>query len=92
MPFLWIGIEDNAGMNSLRGLIERNSIALLSNYPNIGSPNEETLCIDPPSQYWLGHWARNQGITKSGLWNSNHVEEHYDPCFLDTLENQIAGI
>ena len=32
MPFLWLAIDDEPGPNSLRGLIERNSIALLSNY------------------------------------------------------------
>lgn len=46
MPFLWLSIEDEPGPESLRGLIERNSIALLSNY------GREK--IDPPSESWLG--------------------------------------
>ena len=32
MPFLWLDIDDEAGPNSLRGSIEGNAIALLSNY------------------------------------------------------------
>jgi len=40
MPFLWLAIDDDAGPDSLRGYIERNSIALLSNYgkPPLDSP------------------------------------------------------
>ncbi|MGH9428328.1 MAG: hypothetical protein ACRD2L_18745 [Terriglobia bacterium] len=41
MPFLWLQIDDKPGPNSMRGMIERNAIALLSNYA--GNP------IDPPS-------------------------------------------
>lgn len=33
MPFLWLGVDDPAGPESMCGIIERNSIALLSNYP-----------------------------------------------------------
>ena len=32
MPFLWLAIEDEPGPGSLRGYIERNAIALLSNF------------------------------------------------------------
>jgi hypothetical protein len=32
MPFLWLAINDEPGAESLRGYIERNSIALLSNF------------------------------------------------------------
>ncbi len=41
MPFLWINIDDQASAKSLRGLIERNSIALLSNY--------QRTSFDPPT-------------------------------------------
>ena len=44
MPFLWLSVEDEPGPQSLRGFIERNAIALLSNY---GKPS-----IDPPSDSW----------------------------------------
>ena len=81
MPFLWLAVEDEPGPDSLRGYIERNAIALLSNYG----------CepIDPPSSGWLGHWSDRERVRLSGLWNNNHVGDGYDPVFLDTLERQI---
>lgn len=84
MPFLWLSIEDEAGPQSLRGVIERNSIALLSNY------NKPAL--DPPSQGWLGKRSDQQRVRDSGLWNSNHVNESYDPAFLNELDRLISGV
>jgi hypothetical protein len=78
MQFVWLAIEDEAGPESRRGYIERNSIALLSNY------NKPAL--DPSSQDWLGHYSDRERIRKSGLWNQNHVEEVFDPDFLDTFD------
>ena len=78
MPLLWLRIEDVPGPENLRGRIERNSIALLSNR---GRPP-----IDPPSAAWLGHQSGRPRVRESGLWNNNHVDEDYDPAFLDTLE------
>jgi len=78
MPFLWLAMEDA----SLRGCIERNSIALLSNY-NGQEP------IDPPSPDWLGCYSDRERVRLSGLWNNNHVGDDYDPVFLDTLERLI---
>jgi hypothetical protein len=83
MPFLWIGVEDEPGPASLRGYIERNAIALLSNY------NFQDTPIDPPSDTWLGYWATNDYVQRSGLWNVNHVAKTYDPGFLDILPEQI---
>ncbi len=77
MPFLWLAVEDEAGPESLRGYIERNAIALLSNYGR--HP------IDPPSTSWLGHHCNREKVRDSDLWNSNHVDEDYDPAFLDVL-------
>ena len=65
MPFVWFAIEDEAGPGSARGYIERNSIALLSNY--------NKTKIDPPSTTWLGHRS-NMKVRESGLWNQNHVQ------------------
>lgn len=79
MPFLWVGIEDAPAPDSLRGYIERNAIGMLSNY------NESSRPIDPPSESWLGRWAANEAIRRSGLWNVNHVEQDYDPAFLACL-------
>lgn len=83
MPFLWLPILDEAGPDSLRGYIERNSIALLSNY------NRPPL--DPPSRTWLGHRCNRERVRKSGLWNSNHVDEDYDPAFLNVLESLVSA-
>lgn len=81
MPFLWLSINDEPGPESQRGYIERNSIALLSN------ANKEP--IDPPSANWLGHSCNRERVRQSGLWNSNHVLDTYDPAFLDVLEALI---
>lgn len=78
MSFLWLAINDSPGPASLRGYIERNAIALLSNY------RKEAL--DPPSSSWLGHFCSRDLVRTSGLWNQNHVNEHYEPEFLDILE------
>ncbi len=77
MPFLWIAVEDLPGPASARGLIERNAIGLLSNF------NKEPF--DAPSDGWLGRSSGRERVRKSGLWNNNHVDEPYDPAFLDTL-------
>jgi hypothetical protein len=83
MPFLWLGIDDKPGPASLRGTLERNAIALLSNH------NHQEAPIDPPSPGWLGRWATSEQIRLSGLWNVHHVADDYDPGFLDLLEQQL---
>lgn len=84
MRFLWLAIADEPGSSSERGHIERNSIALLSNC------GKEPL--DPPSPGWLGHCCNRPLVRTSGLWNNNHVEESYDPAFLDRLEQLVTGV
>jgi hypothetical protein len=81
MPFLWLEVPDPPGPDSLRGYIERNAIALLSNY------NRPVL--DPPSSSWLGAHCNREKVRASGLWNQNHVDESYDPAFLDELERLV---
>lgn len=81
MPFLWLRIEDEAGTNSLRKYIERNSVALLS--------NASERKPDQPSTNWLGHHCRHQGVRKSGLWNVDHVHESYEPGFVDNFEELV---
>lgn len=81
MPFLWLAIEDAPGPDSLRGYIERNSIALLS--------NSGRQAIDPPSNGWLGHHSDRERVRVSGLWNQNHVDEAYDPEFLGMLKHLV---
>ena len=58
MPFLWLSIPDDAGPQSVRGYIERNAIALLSNY--------DKPPLDPPSLDWLGHHSDRERVRKSG--------------------------
>lgn len=72
-----------ARLESLRGYIERNSIALLS---NLGKPP-----LDPPSATWRGRLCdRGKArVRDSGLWNQNHVNEDYDAGFLDQLEKLV---
>ncbi|HYR44876.1 MAG TPA: hypothetical protein VER98_17725, partial [Terriglobia bacterium] len=82
MPFLWLALDDEAGPESLRGYIERNSIALLSNY--------RKLPLDPPSRDWLGGRCDRDRVRNSGLWNSNHVDESYDRAFLDKLDLVVS--
>jgi hypothetical protein len=78
MPFLWLDVADDSGPDSQRGYIERNAIALLSNY--------EKEALDIASPGWLGSYSSRNRVRQSGLWNSNHVDEIYDPEFLSVLE------
>lgn len=76
-PFLWIDVDYKPSADSERAYIEQNAIALLSNY--------QTETLDGRSDGWLGQYSMSQKIRESGLWNVNHVEEQYDPAFLDRL-------
>jgi hypothetical protein len=82
MPFLWLAINDNPSPASVRGHIERNAIALLSNFGKDA--------VDPASQDWLGNYSNRDKVKKSGLWNQNHIEDTYDPAFLDVFERVVA--
>jgi hypothetical protein len=81
MPLLWLEIDDEPSHSSLRGYIERNSIALLSNF---SCPQ-----IDAPSQSWLGLHCARELVRKSGLWNQDHVTDNFDPAFLDVFETLV---
>lgn len=83
MSLLWLDVGDAAGPGSERGCVERNAIALLSNH---GRPE-----LDPPSAGWLGRHAASGRIRSSGLWNSSHVDEPYDPSFLGRLDRLVAA-
>jgi hypothetical protein len=83
MPFLWLAVEDEPGADSLRGYFERNAIALLSN------SGKDSL--DPPSTGWLGRSCNRERVRRAGLWNSNHVDEAYDPKFLKRMERFITN-
>lgn len=83
MPFLWVKADDPPGPASIRGFIERNAIARLSSF------GKEP--IDPPSRAWLGLHSTRDRVRGSGLWANKHVEEVYDPSFLDVLEKAADG-
>jgi hypothetical protein len=81
MPFVVLNVNDAAHSDSLRGYIERNAIALLSNH--------DRAALDPPSDNWLGYYCNRDRVRSSGLWNQNHVHEEYDPDFLDVLADFV---
>jgi hypothetical protein len=58
MPFIWLAIGDEAGPKSLRGFIEKKSIALLSNY--------DKRPLDPPSPEWLGLHCHSERLRDGG--------------------------
>jgi hypothetical protein len=76
MPFLWLAVPTRPDGSSDRGFIERKAIALLS--CAAGGP-------DTPSSGWLGSHAASRKVRDSGLRNADHVEDSYDPAFLDVL-------
>jgi len=86
MPFLWIKVDDAPGPASKRAVIEKNSIALLSNWHLSES-------IDPPSSTWLGRYAWNDKVRQSGLWNDDFVDSGYDESctagLLEILEKHV---
>lgn len=81
LPLLWVEIDDEPGPDSQRAAIERNSIALLSNY-------QRDSC-DSRTEAWLGTNSNATEIRESGLWNVNHVDESYSPTFLNELSDLI---
>lgn len=81
LPFLWVKVDDEPGPESDRAYLERNSIALVSNYAKES--------IDARDEDWLGHFSPVPEIQDSDLWNINHVGETPDPEFLDTLARYI---
>lgn len=76
MTVLWVAVPDEPGPGSCRAYLERNAIALLSN---------GLRPLDRPSKTWLGLHSPYFEIKQSGLWNVNHVEQRYEPGFLDVL-------
>lgn len=81
LPFLWVEIDDEPSPESDRALVERNAIALVSNY--------ETDSIDPRDDGWLGRESPRREISESGLWNIDHIDERYDGAFLDRFADAV---
>ena len=82
MPFLWLSVDDPPGSASLRGVIERNAIALLS--------HAQTPAVDTPSDRWLGAFSDREMVCASGLWNNHHVAESHDPAFLNEMDTLVT--
>jgi len=83
LPFLWVAVDDEPGPDSDRALLERNTIALVSNY--------RRASIDPRVERWLGRESPSEHIRESGLWNVDHTEEPCDPGFLDRLAEAVEA-
>jgi len=66
MPFISLAVPGKSGKDNLRSYIEKNSIALLSNY-------EKTQKVNPPSRDWLGYHSSSELVKQSGLWNRQYV-------------------
>jgi hypothetical protein len=84
MPFLCLAVEDNPRPKSRRRYVERNSIALFTNF------GRES--INPPSAAWLGHNCGYADVCESGLWNSDHISEDHDPEVLTHLGRLVGHI
>lgn len=89
MPFLWVRVDGVDG-HIARSKIEKNAIALLSDFHGQAAYKQSTE--------WLGKHRCDPGdpkpnhktLAKSGLWNVNFVKcKNYCRLFLDDLE---AGI
>ena len=79
MPFLWLAVPTRED----RGYLERNSISLLSTAAGDA---------DAASQEWLGRYTVNPAVTRSSLWNVNHVDEPYEQRVLDLLAAYVCDL
>jgi hypothetical protein len=84
MPFVFLTVDDEPGPRSERAFIERNSIALLSNYARTS--------LDAPSAGWLGRRCGREKVRQSGLWNTAHVDAAYDPSFMETMKTLMEDM
>ena len=80
MPFLWVNV-DGEGSHQLRRRIERNSIAMLSDFNGNAT--------DKHSKQWLGNFSCNEAVKRSGLWNVQHTKHGYSRSFLTALRTCI---
>ena len=76
MPFLFLAVDDAPGPMSQRALIEKNSIALLSNYAR--------PALDAPSQAGSGDAAgarrcRNRGCGPRSMWMLRMIRVSWTP-------------
>lgn len=67
MNHLFLPVDDRED----RAYIERKAIGLLSEYG-------EDKKIDPAPRRWLGRYCDSERVRKSGLWQSDYVDDLYD--------------
>lgn len=80
MPFIWVEADDEAGTKSIRAVLERSSIGLLSRIGEYGKS------ADPASKRWLGHYADHDSVRSSAMWNVRETTGGHERNFLDLLE------
>jgi len=78
LPFLIINVNPTIDGPKQRAFLERSLIAMISDVGGKGKTS------------WLGHNCSRSEVKNSGLWNNNHVNEKYDPSFLDVLEKYVV--
>lgn len=78
-----VAVSDPPGPDSVRGIIERGSIALLSEAARHG--------LVTGTAAWLGRWSDRPAIKASSLWNQNHVGEAWSSSFLGQLRTALGG-
>ncbi|KUG03474.1 hypothetical protein ASZ90_019110 [hydrocarbon metagenome] len=83
MEVLVVPIDNNRDMGRIAKYIEKNAIALLSNF------NKDP--VDSPSSDWLGSRCSNPLVRGSGVWNSNGVMYQYDQHFLEVFKRIVRG-
>jgi hypothetical protein len=81
LPVLWVAVPDEASPASERSIIERNTIALLS---------QDAQRNAIPANGWLGEHSPRREIRESRLWNLNYVDDGYAADFLTVLERSVA--
>lgn len=81
MPFLWLGLDSRTGRQDFARFMQKNAIALLSNYGK--AP------LDESSSTWLGYYCSNPFVKRSGLWNVEYVSERYNPVFMEEFRTLV---
>jgi len=83
MRVYWIETSDIAGPTSVRDIIERESIGLLSKYG---------VARDPQSSIWLGQYSDKSKIRNSGLWNLDFIGENSSPRLLEIMNQCVKNM
>jgi hypothetical protein len=80
LPFLWLDIEDEPGPDSERGRIERNSIALISEFNSVTGSRRDS---------WLGGYSDRDKVRGSQLWNNIMLSTNMTPFIWICLNNLL---